>query len=229
MRFSKALRELLFAPWAEHYLHYHALKPLIVRIAQLKHESELDGPRELAESGLRDAEEAFWLALKEQLDKVDRFFAAELSGLRERFRAVTAQLNQVKALQEFLKQWGLYMPAEGEPPSLFRCDGWYGSRTRDAVEAYLARPPELRAEPLPEASDESLISLAELCDGVDRLREYGMLCYAALCKVLKKHLKNAVDTAVAERVRGLLPTQAFFRAPGLVELICQAEAVVAVG
>eukprot|EP00282_Hemiselmis_andersenii_P029989 CAMPEP_0169463302 /NCGR_PEP_ID=MMETSP1042-20121227/20033_1 /TAXON_ID=464988 /ORGANISM="Hemiselmis andersenii, Strain CCMP1180" /LENGTH=230 /DNA_ID=CAMNT_0009576021 /DNA_START=236 /DNA_END=925 /DNA_ORIENTATION=+ len=224
MKFGDSIIEMMYEPWAENYLHYNALKQFVKRIGLI--ESEPDDAANFArrQDSLGDAEEALWIAIEQQLSKVSTFMQEEVARTRDRLDAVMLKIEEVRALQLFLQS-----KVDPRNPSVLQellTDGVYGPITASAVEYYLTSLGGGQGD-LPEADPSSLDEMAHVCAAVDMVREYGMLNYLALLKIVKKHAKWSKSDSIKDRVKKMLPTQFLYTGEGLFELVCKAETVVA--
>ena len=82
-------------PWADHYLHYGALKQFVKRIGMIEAESDDAENFNRRQNSLSDAEEALWLATVQQLAKVNTFMEAQIQRIQNDLDAVSLQIDQV--------------------------------------------------------------------------------------------------------------------------------------
>ena len=108
---------------------------------------------------------------------------------------------QVKCLQKFLLDKGMFKPEDQIEDWVL--DGLYGPKTEEAVAKWTAQGHE--AGQLPECDMSTVDRLADACCKLDLVRQYGMLNYIALLKIVKKHAKWSKSKSI--QVLGLTPAR----------------------
>eukprot|EP00960_Hanusia_phi_P068796 766937-Hanusia_phi.AAC.3 len=213
VKFGEIFKDLVFADWAEGYIMYHHLKPLVKRMGLIMGDRDRVANLRFVQRSQEDAEEAFWLALEQEIKKASDFYLMQISRVEEHLSKVTWAMDKVKKLQEFLIDEGLLTD--------FLPNGLYGPKTLDAMAKYRG------GAVLPDASPSSLDEIANFYATLDRLQEFVILNYVVIAKIVKKYIKNAKSDAMRLKVLDLLPDLPIFATPGLVDLMCKAEALVA--
>lgn len=105
---------MMHAPWQNQYLNYNSLKQFVKRIGLIEAESS-DAQNFLRrQSSLSDAEEALWLAIQQQLGKVNAFMTEQIAKVSAELDAASAEIDQVSiALQEapLAREEAIYQPS----------------------------------------------------------------------------------------------------------------------
>ena len=198
------------------YVHYENLKPLVARIGLIRKEKDEAKNFEVRQSSLADAEEALWLAVEQQIDKADSYYQSLIESLQHQSEYVTLEMRKVKNLQEFLVARGLQV---GD------VDGFYGPLTISALREHVDSG---QTQEAPEASPDSLDVVADFCSTLGHLQEFILINYVVLAKLCKYYVERAgLGTDFERRLHAKLPATQLYTTPGLLDLMCQAEALVA--
>ena len=226
-KFGEILKEVQFAEWSTGYVQYEQIKPLISRVEMIKKEKDEAKTFEVRKSSLADAEEALWLAVEQQVDKADSFYSTLIESLEKQHEIVVGEMHKVKQLQNFLIKHNLYAPSHVALSDLGEriVDGFYGPLTTAAVVEY---EKSAGGEPLPEATPDSLVIVADFCSTIDHMQEFILINYVTLSKILKHYVKCCgADSEFQQRLHQKLPNTLLYTTPGLLELMYKAEALVA--
>lgn len=163
VRFGEMFKDLVFADWAEGYIMYHHLKPLVKRVGLIMGDRDRVANLRFVQRGQEDAEEAFWLALEQEIGKANNFYQVQMKRVEEQMSSITWEMDKVKRLQEVLIDEGLLTD--------FLPNGLYGPKTLDAMARYKG------TVELPDASPASLDEIANFYATLDRLQEFVILNY----------------------------------------------------